>query len=30
MNDLRLQIKLHGKESQDRDLNSGTGGLEIV
>ncbi|MEI7611703.1 MAG: PilT/PilU family type 4a pilus ATPase [Betaproteobacteria bacterium] len=30
LNDLRLQIKLHGKESKDRDLNSGIGHLEVV
>ena len=30
INDLRLQIKLHGKESKDRDLNSGIGHLEVV
>jgi len=30
INDLRLQIKLHGKESKDRDLNSGIGHLDIV
>ncbi|MBK7424187.1 MAG: PilT/PilU family type 4a pilus ATPase [Propionivibrio sp.] len=30
VNDLRLQIKLHGKESKDRDLNSGIGHLEVV
>ncbi len=30
MNDLRLSIKLHGKESKDRDLSSGTGDLEII
>ncbi len=30
LNDLRLQIKLHGKESQDRDLTSGIGHLDIV
>jgi twitching motility protein PilU len=29
INDLRLQIKLHGKESKDRDLNSGIGHLDI-
>ncbi len=30
VNDLRLQIKLHGKESRDRDLNVGIGHLNIV
>ena len=30
INDLRLQIKLYGKESKDRDLNSGIGHLEVV
>ena len=30
VNDLRLQIKLHSKESKDRDLNSGIGHLEVV
>ncbi|WP_153109595.1 PilT/PilU family type 4a pilus ATPase [Propionivibrio limicola] len=30
INDLRLQIKLHGKDSKDRDLNSGIGHLEVV
>ena len=30
INDLRLQIKLYGKESKDRDLNSGIGHLDIV
>ncbi len=30
VNDLRLQIKLYGKESQDKDLNSGIGHLEVV
>ncbi len=30
INDLRLHIKLHGKESKDRDLNSGIGHLEVV
>ena len=30
LNDLRLQIKLYGKESKDRDLNSGIGHLEVV
>ena len=30
VNDLRLQIKLHGKESKDRDLNAGIGHLEVV
>ena len=30
INDLRLQIKLHGKESKGRDLNSGIGHLEVV
>ncbi len=30
INDLRLQIKLHSKESKDRDLNSGIGHLEVV
>jgi twitching motility protein PilU len=30
VNDLRLQIKLHGKDSKDRDLSSGTEHLGIV
>ena len=30
LNDLRLQIKLYGKESKDRDLTSGIGHLDIV
>ncbi|MFA7268772.1 MAG: PilT/PilU family type 4a pilus ATPase [Sterolibacterium sp.] len=30
LNDLRLQIKLHGKESKDRDMNSGIQHLDIV
>ncbi len=30
VNDLRLQIKLHGKESKDRDLSTGIGHLDIV
>jgi len=30
VNDLRLQIKLHGQESKDRDLNSGIGHLEVI
>ena len=30
VNDLRLQIKLHGKESKDRDLAAGIGHLDIV
>jgi twitching motility protein PilU len=30
VNDLRLQIKLHGKESKDRDLSSGIGHLDII
>jgi len=30
LNDLRLQIKLHGKESKDRDLTQGLGHLDIV
>jgi twitching motility protein PilU len=30
LNDLRLQIKLHGKESKERDLSSGIGHLDIV
>ena len=30
VNDLRLQIKLHGKESKDRDLTQGIGHLDIV
>jgi twitching motility protein PilU len=30
VNDLRLQIKLYGKDSKDRDLNSGIGHLEVV
>jgi twitching motility protein PilU len=30
VNDLRLQIKLHSKESKDRDLTSGIGHLEVM
>ena len=30
VNDLRLQIKLHGKESKDRDLTAGISHLDIV
>ncbi|MCE1240011.1 MAG: PilT/PilU family type 4a pilus ATPase [Azonexaceae bacterium] len=30
LNDLRLQIKLHGKEAKDRDLAAGIGHLDIV
>jgi twitching motility protein PilU len=30
LNDLRLQIKLHGKESKGRDLSTGIGHLDIV
>ncbi len=30
VNDLRLQIKLYGKESKDRDLSSGIGHLEVI
>jgi len=30
VNDLRLQIKLHGKESKDRDVNSGLDHLEVM
>jgi twitching motility protein PilU len=30
LNDLRLHIKLYGKESKDRDLTSGIGHLDIV
>ena len=30
LNDLRLQIKLHGQESKDRDLTAGIGALDIV
>ena len=30
LNDLRLQIKLNGKEARDRDLTSGIGHLDIV
>src|SRR6266481_4340830 len=30
MNELRLQIKLHGKEAQDRDLTAGVDHLNIV
>jgi twitching motility protein PilU len=30
LNDLRLHIKLYGKESSDRDLTSGIGHLDIV
>jgi twitching motility protein PilU len=30
INDLRLQIKLYGKESKDRDLSSGIGHLDII
>jgi twitching motility protein PilU len=30
VNDLRLQIKLHGKEMKDKDLTAGLGHLDIV
>jgi len=30
MNELRLQIKLHGKDAQDRDMTSGLDHLNIV
>jgi twitching motility protein PilU len=30
LNDLRLEIKLHGKESKNRNVFSGIGGLDIV
>jgi len=30
INDLRLQIKLYGKDSKDRDLSAGIGHLDIV
>ncbi|HEY6435181.1 MAG TPA: hypothetical protein VIY47_01210, partial [Ignavibacteriaceae bacterium] len=30
VNDLRLQIKLYSKESKDKDLSTGLGGLSIV
>ncbi len=30
INDQRLKIKLHGKESKDRDLNAGIRHLDIV
>jgi twitching motility protein PilU len=30
VNDLRLQIKLHGKESKEKDLTAGLGHLDIV
>ncbi|HEX8988009.1 MAG TPA: PilT/PilU family type 4a pilus ATPase [Rhodocyclaceae bacterium] len=30
MNEVRLQIKLHGKETKDRDLNAGIQQLDIV
>ena len=30
LNDLRLQIKLHGRDSQERDLTAGIGHLDIV
>ena len=30
INDLRLQIKLHGKEATERDLSSGIGHLEVI
>jgi len=30
INDLRLEIKLHGKEAKDRHVFSGIGGLDIV
>jgi len=30
LNDLRLNIKLHGKDSKDRDLTTGIGHLDIV
>jgi twitching motility protein PilU len=30
VNDLRLQIKLHSKDAQNRDLTAGLGHLEVV
>jgi twitching motility protein PilU len=30
VNDLRLQIKLHGKDASDRDLTAGIKHLDIV
>jgi Tfp pilus assembly ATPase PilU len=30
MNEVRLMIKLHGKESQNKDLHSGIQHLDIV
>ena len=30
LNDLRLQIKLHGKDARDRDLTTGIGHLDII
>jgi twitching motility protein PilU len=30
MNEVRLMLKLHGKEAQTRDLHSGIGHLDIV
>lgn len=30
LNDLRLQIKLHGRDSKERDLSAGIGHLDIV
>jgi twitching motility protein PilU len=30
INDLRLQIKLHGKEARDRNIFSGLGNIEVV
>src|SRR5512145_205333 len=30
LNDLRLQIKLHGKEARDRNLSAGLGNIEVV
>lgn len=30
VNDLRLQIKLHGKNTQNRDLNAGISHLEVI
>ena len=30
INDLRLQIKLHGKEARDRNVFSGLGNIEVM
>ena len=30
LNDLRLEIKLHGKEAKNRDISAGLGHLDIV